>query len=683
MPVRSEPALLEREAERDALVAGLADARDGTGALVVLEGAGGIGKTRLLREAREIGERMGLRVLAARATELEADYPFGVVRQLFEPVVAAAEADRRGALLAGAARPAAPVVGIDLGSGAPPLARDIADPSFATLNALYWLGSNLAEGQPLLLVVDDAHWADLASLRFLRFPAPRLEDLPVMLACATRPPEPDPAGALVAALAADPAARLIRPRPLTAPAVAEFVRAALAPGADDDFSASCGEVTGGNPFLLRELLAELAAEGVGGTREDAPRVREAAPAGISRAAALRLARAAAPARALAHALAVLGDAAEPRHVGVLAGLERDEVNAAADALAAAGIVEAARPLRFTHPIARTAIHGDLPAGERAAAHERAARMLAAEGAEPEQVAIHLLAADAAGDSALAQVLAAAGERAIERAAPEAAVRYLRRALAESPPPELRRRIVARLLVAGFRAADADALEGIDPMAELADDPAALVDAATPLSGWLLTMGRPGDVETVLLRAAATAAEHGDIEAAMLFESQRVTWLQHPPREAYDRLAPYADRVTPGPLGERPWPAGHCWWTSLALGGTAGEAGDLAWRAVASGEIFDELPSMPQGGQAILVLIRSDRFDAAEQAIERFADAARGRGAVPELAGAAYLRGELARARGDIATAAAQARAAVETARQGGFLSPVPLSPCPLVDPPSA
>src|SRR2546423_1698844 len=243
MPVRSEPALLEREAERDALVAGLADARDGTGALVVLEGAGGIGKTRLLREAREIGERMGLRVLAARATELEADYPFGVVRQLFEPVVAAAEADRRGALLAGAARPAAPVVGIDLGSGAPPLARDIADPSFATLNALYWLGSNLAEGQPLLLVVDDAHWADLASLRFLRFPAPRLEDLPVMLACATRPPEPDPAGALVAALAADPAARLIRPRPLTAPAVAEFVRAALPPGADDAFSARCGEVT--------------------------------------------------------------------------------------------------------------------------------------------------------------------------------------------------------------------------------------------------------------------------------------------------------------------------------------------------------------------------------------------------------------------------------------------------------
>src|SRR2546423_11471923 len=168
MPVRSEPALLEREAERDALVAGLADARDGTGALVVLEGAGGIGKTRLLREAREIGERMGLRVLAARATELEADYPFGVVRQLFEPVVAAAEADRRGALLAGAARPAAPVVGVDLGSGAPPLARDIADPSFATLNALYWLGSNPGGGQPLSPLLGRPPWAGPAAPRVPR-----------------------------------------------------------------------------------------------------------------------------------------------------------------------------------------------------------------------------------------------------------------------------------------------------------------------------------------------------------------------------------------------------------------------------------------------------------------------------------------------------------------------------------
>src|SRR4051812_42166944 len=160
MSVRVEPGLLERDAERDALVAALSDARDGSGALVVVEGAAGIGKTRLLREARETGERMGLRVLAARATELEADYPFGVVRQLFEPAVAGAGADRRDALLAGAARPAAPLLGVE----AEAAAQGLVAPSFATLHALYWLVSNLAESEPLLLAVDDAHWADVASL---------------------------------------------------------------------------------------------------------------------------------------------------------------------------------------------------------------------------------------------------------------------------------------------------------------------------------------------------------------------------------------------------------------------------------------------------------------------------------------------------------------------------------------
>src|SRR2546423_1492219 len=148
MPVRAEPALLERDAERDVLVAGLGDARDGHGALLVIEGAAGIGKTRLLREARETAERMGLRVLAARATELEGDFPFGVVRQLFEPALAGAEPDRRGALLAGAARPAAPVLGVELGGGAATAAQGIADPSFATLNAFYWLVSNPAPAPP-------------------------------------------------------------------------------------------------------------------------------------------------------------------------------------------------------------------------------------------------------------------------------------------------------------------------------------------------------------------------------------------------------------------------------------------------------------------------------------------------------------------------------------------------------
>src|SRR3954469_1886306 len=362
MSVRAQPELLERDGEVEELTAALEDARGGTGRLVVIEGAAGIGKTRLLRVVREIAEAIGMRVLAARGTELERDFPFAIVRQLLEPAVAAAEPARRAELLAGAARAAGSVLGID-----PPAGGGEIDPSFATLNALYWLVSNVAESHPTVLVVDDAHWADAASLRSLRFVLPRLEDLPVLLAVAARPPEPDaPGGELLAALSADPAARLLRPRALTGSAVAELVRATLAADAHDDFCAACAEATGGNPFLLRELLRELAAGGSAGGAGEGQRVREVAPATISRSVLLPLARLGEDPASLAAAIAVLGDDASLGHAAQLAGLERADALEGAGVLAAAGIIEPERPLRFVNPLIATAIHADLPAGERAA-----------------------------------------------------------------------------------------------------------------------------------------------------------------------------------------------------------------------------------------------------------------------------------------------------------------------------
>jgi len=295
--VRAEPALLERDVERDELAAALASAQEGSGRLVVIEGDAGIGKTRLLRTARELAEETGLHVLAARATELEAEFPFAVVRQLFEPTLARAGSERRAELLGGAARRAARVVGIELdheSADAPPA---LTDPSFATLNALYWLVSNLAEPQPMLLAIDDVHWADVASQRFLRFLAPRLIDLPVVLVCAARPTQPGTTAEPLAALGADPAARVLRLRLLTAAAVTELVRSILGAGAHEDFCLACAEVTGGNPFLVRELLIEMTAEGIAGARDDARRVRTIAPPSVSRAVLARLARAPAPARA--------------------------------------------------------------------------------------------------------------------------------------------------------------------------------------------------------------------------------------------------------------------------------------------------------------------------------------------------------------------------------------------------
>src|SRR5215207_9038570 len=317
----AEAALVEREVELAELEELLAAARAGSGRLLLVESAAGLGKTRLLGEARGRADASGMRVLRARATELERDFPFGVVRQLFEPAVAELQSNDRHELLAGAARPAAAVVGVDSEWATVRNWDSLVDPSFATLHALYWLTSNLAEPAPMLLVVDDAHWADRPSLRFLRFLLPRLEDLPLLLAVAARPTEPGAESELLAQLVSDQAAQVVRPCALSAAAVAKLVRAGLAPGAHEEFCAACHVASGGNPFMLSELTRELAAEGSHGTAAEAAQVRDLAPASIGRAVLVRLGRLPDPAPRLAQAVAVLGDDAEPRQAADLLAID--------------------------------------------------------------------------------------------------------------------------------------------------------------------------------------------------------------------------------------------------------------------------------------------------------------------------------------------------------------------------
>ncbi|HEX8085486.1 MAG TPA: AAA family ATPase [Solirubrobacteraceae bacterium] len=672
MAVRPEVALLEREAELAALGAALEAAAGGAGGLVVVEGPAGIGKTRLLREARERAARTGMRVLAARGSELERDFPFGVVRQLLEPAVLAADEREREELLAGAAAPARGLVGAEGDAGGDGAsAHPFADPSFATLNALYWLVSNLAEGGPVLLAVDDAHWADSASLRLLRFLLPRLEELPVLLVVAARPSDPAADVELLARIAADPAARVLRPQALTREPVAGLVRAALGAQVDDAFCDACLEASGGNPFLLSELLAALAAEGSTGGREDAQHVREVAPASISRAVLVRLARLPEAARRLAHAVAVLGDDAAARDAAALAELDRALAAEAADALAGAGVLEAQRPLRFVHPLVRNAIYGDLPPGQRALAHERAAALLRAAGAEPERVAVHLLAADPDGDRSTVETLLAASRRALDRAAPEAAVRYLRRALAEPPPPELRTEVVKRLSIAAFRSPDRSAFGDADPIAELTADTDTLIVAAPTLTAALAADGRNDDIATLLDRAIAAARDAGRLEDALGLEVQRVTWTHTPPAEAQRRIAPYVEPLA-GTHAEPALFALRAWWAMFTPGAHAHDAADLALRAIEHRRPLHDLVGIAQGPQAILVLLRAERLDVAERAIEQLAADANASGEAPAIAGAAFLRSELALLRGEVARAAAEAGAAVEAGRQGEFLWAVPI-----------
>ena len=242
--------ILDRAADLDELTEAIGEVRDGEGHVVAIEGVAGIGKSLLLSELRRRSRDAGMRVLAAQGGELEGDYGFGVVRQLFGPVLLGARDTDRDQVLTGAAQLAAPLFGMGAEPGA-------AEADFARLHGLHWLAANLAEREPVLLAVDDAHWADEPSLRFLNHLAHRLAGLPVLIAVTTRPAaEFD--RPLLRSLVLAARSPVLRPRPLGEAGVAVLVRSKWDPSADDELCHACHDVSRGNPFLLTELLAEAA-----------------------------------------------------------------------------------------------------------------------------------------------------------------------------------------------------------------------------------------------------------------------------------------------------------------------------------------------------------------------------------------------------------------------------------------
>ena len=170
--------LLERGGELARIEQVVTALRRGHGSVLVIQGAAGIGKSSLLRAVCEHGAIQQVQTLTARASELERDFGFGVVRQLLEARLVRAAESERAELLAGAAALAGPVLG---------LGGTVGD-SFAALHGLDWLVANLTIGGPAVLAVDDLQWADEPSLRWLVYLCHRLEGLPVLVAATIRPP---------------------------------------------------------------------------------------------------------------------------------------------------------------------------------------------------------------------------------------------------------------------------------------------------------------------------------------------------------------------------------------------------------------------------------------------------------------------------------------------------------------
>ena len=312
--VRVQDELLERDAELSHLAAVLDATAGGSGRAALIEGVPGIGKTRLLLSARDEASRRSLRVVTARGAELESEFAFGVVLQLLEGIVRGSAPTQRQELFDGAAALAAPLF-----AGEPVATSPGADPSFSLIHGLYWLCQNLAEDAPLVLLVDDVHWADRPSLRFLLYLAQRLDELPIGLVATLRTSEADAPDELDR-LRAHPAVSRLQPSALSADAVTGLVERAL-PDAAPAFAASCAELTRGNPFLLRELLTQLVADEIAPTADSAARLAGVAPTSIVRTLVVRLARLDRAAGELLRATAVLGDGAPAGRAATLADLD--------------------------------------------------------------------------------------------------------------------------------------------------------------------------------------------------------------------------------------------------------------------------------------------------------------------------------------------------------------------------
>ena len=218
--------------------------------------------------------------------------------------------------------------------------------------------------------------------------------------------EQHPDDALLADLALDTSVTVLRPAPLSPEAAATLVRERLGEGADT-FVEACHRMTSGNPLLLRQLLRALADEGVRPDVSHVDTVRAVGSRAVSALVTLRLRRMPPTVTAAARAVAVLGEAAGLPTVAALAQQPEDEVAAALDILSRSEILKDERHLTFVHPLVRDAIYDDLPAGERALHHERAAQVLLQQGATPEQVAAHVLRAPRRGSAATVELLRAA------------------------------------------------------------------------------------------------------------------------------------------------------------------------------------------------------------------------------------------------------------------------------------
>jgi hypothetical protein len=633
-------ALLERESELAAIDAAAAAALRGDGQVVLVCGTAGIGKSALLEAGRGRAGAAGATVLTARAGELEQGFPWGVARQL----LTAPARDRRVAM-DGAAALAAPLFGV---APVDPAVDDERALS-ALVHGLYWLTADLCERGPVVLVVDDLQWADEPSQRFLTHLGARATDLPLLILAAVRTGE-DEGNALRELLVLHDVT-ILRPAPLGTTATAALIRRTVT-DASPELCNSCHDLTGGNPFLLRELAAELVDAGVAA----AAGVRAVTPDLVRRRVAAQLARLPAGSTEIARAVALLGPDAELRRAAAVAGLDGATAARAATALIRAELLVERDVLVFCHPLVRSTVVADLGGPLRARMELAVARLLATEGADATVVASHLLGAAAGHDPWVVETLRVAATESRARGAPTIAAEYLRRALREPPAPDERAELTLEL---------GTLLLGSDPGAARHE----LVRARRLATVFETRRRTTLALAQVLVLAGEFAAadellaEDGDDDPAVVAARLTATRLgvetQPTRRLLVQGLHGRAARTHEG-LDSRL--AAVLAIEACAAGEDADVAAGHARRAIAAPEAMAGPADASLLPEVVGVLVFAERYADADAALVRMQETSRGSGWVLSAAATSTVAAVAAAQRGAVADACALASEAV---RSGG------------------
>lgn len=644
---------LERQNELEDASLALRQAAGGEGGILLIEGPAGIGKTRLLTAMTELASEANFELHWGRGDDLESGFAYGVLRQLLAPTLARLDPAERAVVWEGPASFLASVVEgtVNDGAGGP------AEEGLRAAYGLYQLVQDLAESRPRLLCVDDAHWADLPSLHALAFVARRLTELPVLLVFASRRSVEGPVANVLGRLESVSRSRRLTLSPLGEAAVSTLARAALDPALDSSFCRHLWETTGGNPFLVRELIAELAMGEPGWDHPNSSDIERLVPDRVGRSIVRRLAGEGDTAMNLAHALAVLGEAAL-QEVAELARLDELEAVAAADRLVAADILVSGTRLRFAHPILRQAVREHMPHARRSLAHARAARLLADRGEPLERVAAQLLEAAPRADRWVVETLVGVAGQERLRGSPATAVSLLTRALAEPAPAELMPSITLALAQAQAEAAHPDAVATARHALAFAQGATEEPEARLHL---VRTLGLAADFWSALeLLAEQRRAQPAlDPELAVQLEAELlgIARLHVPTRgEALTRLHRLA------PVALPPRPTSVVLLANLALAALErneppATVADLAKLALVEDWLIDS--GSFQFAYACEALIYIERFQEAKSACDVAVEVAQRRGSLMLSVVAHGLRSNLNVRRGAVAQGAADARISYE------------------------